>query len=123
MARCICGFDKHSNSKLILQDYHPEDLKGKGEPSFTIDRSLKNHEKHKRAVSDGYEMKSNPRSGFGNNNPFSPMAQASSSAEVASGHDQNYREWETNLRRSKSAKGSMPSKISNLRRRLHVDSN
>jgi hypothetical protein len=26
-----------------IQDYHPDDLKGKGEPSFTIDKALKDH--------------------------------------------------------------------------------
>ncbi|KAG9232642.1 hypothetical protein BJ875DRAFT_466215 [Amylocarpus encephaloides] len=40
--------------------YHPDDLKGKGEPSFSIERALKDHKKdHRRVLSDGalaYEM-------------------------------------------------------------------
>ena len=38
----------------VVQDYHPDDLKGKGEPSFTIERALKEHNSsHRRHVSDG----------------------------------------------------------------------
>jgi len=41
--------------------YHPDDLKGKGEPSYMIERELKKHNRanHKRIASDGnsvYEM-------------------------------------------------------------------
>jgi len=41
--------------------YHPDDLKGKGEPSYTVERALKKDDQpsHKRIVSDGnsvYEM-------------------------------------------------------------------
>ena len=37
------------------QDYHPDDLKGKGEPSFSVERALKGHESnsHRRQASDG----------------------------------------------------------------------
>ncbi|OAL07333.1 hypothetical protein IQ06DRAFT_264185 [Phaeosphaeriaceae sp. SRC1lsM3a] len=40
------------------QEYHPDDLKGKGEPSFTIERALKDH----KAIGDtGTEMRSRRR--------------------------------------------------------------
>ncbi|KAF1832951.1 hypothetical protein BDW02DRAFT_640435 [Decorospora gaudefroyi] len=39
-------------------EYHPDDLKGKGEPAFTIDRALKDH---KRIGDTGTEMKTRHR--------------------------------------------------------------
>lgn len=42
------------------KDYHPDDIKGKGEPNFTIDRALKEH-KHRGNAENGIEMKSRPR--------------------------------------------------------------
>jgi hypothetical protein len=36
-----------------MQEYHPDDLKGKGEPSFTIEKALKDH---KRIGDTGTEM-------------------------------------------------------------------
>jgi len=47
--------------------YLPEDLKGKGEPSYSIEKALKEHKQsHRRFVSEGgqgIEMTSRPRSG------------------------------------------------------------
>lgn len=40
------------------QQYHPDDLKGKGEPSFTIEKALK---EHKRIGDSGTEMKTRSR--------------------------------------------------------------
>lgn len=34
---------------VLFQDYHPEDYKGKGEPSFSIDRALKEHKSQQQA--------------------------------------------------------------------------
>lgn len=46
--------------------YLPEDLKGKGEPSFTLERALKDQKnnQHRRVLSDGnsaYQMQTRPR--------------------------------------------------------------
>ncbi|OAA62287.1 Pal1 cell morphology [Cordyceps fumosorosea ARSEF 2679] len=42
-------------------DYHPDDLKGKGEPSYTIERDLKKNSKDRRpGDEDAIEMESNP---------------------------------------------------------------
>ena len=49
------------------QDYHPEDMKGKGEPAYSLEKALKQHEpehgeaSHQRHVAmsdevDGHEM-------------------------------------------------------------------
>jgi hypothetical protein len=44
---------------MQTQDYHPDDLKGKGEPSYTIEKALKDH----KTIGDtGIEMKSRRRS-------------------------------------------------------------
>ncbi|KAJ9668952.1 hypothetical protein H2201_000778 [Coniosporium apollinis] len=50
-------------------DYHPDDLKGKGEPSYTIDKQLKEHKAYENTYgesgvageSSGIEMTSRPR--------------------------------------------------------------
>ncbi len=51
------------------QKYHPDDFKGKGEPSFTIEKALKDHRSnvnsHRGILSDGdsgYEMQTRSRS-------------------------------------------------------------
>ena len=41
-----------------MQEYHPDDLKGKGEPSYTIEKALKDH---KRNGDSGIEMTSRHR--------------------------------------------------------------
>lgn len=51
----------HKLILMLTQKYHPDDLKGKGEPSYTIEKALKKHNQssHKRIASDGnsvYEM-------------------------------------------------------------------
>ena len=51
-----------------VQTYLPEDLKGKGEPSFSIDRGLKEHKNRNRPALDGrrsgdIELVSRPRRG------------------------------------------------------------
>ncbi|MCJ1290025.1 hypothetical protein MMC34_001560 [Xylographa carneopallida] len=69
--------------------YLPEDLKGKGEPSYSIEKALKEHKKHRRVVSNGnseIEMTSRPQSSDGNQRPVS--------------NGQSYGEWENDMRRS-----------------------
>lgn len=51
-----------------MQQYVPEDLKGKGEPSYTIEKALKEQKQHRRMMSDGnsgIEMTSRPTSSDG----------------------------------------------------------
>ncbi|CAM1504567.1 Fc.00g021580.m01.CDS01 [Cosmosporella sp. VM-42] len=40
--------------------YHPDDLKGKGEPSYTYERDLKERKKHRHTQSNEYELQSRP---------------------------------------------------------------
>ncbi|KAI9732439.1 MAG: hypothetical protein M1834_001647 [Cirrosporium novae-zelandiae] len=59
-------------------DYHPDDIKGKGEPSYTIEKALKEHKSHRRYLSEGgatMEMtpSSRPRS-VSTNTHLSPYA-------------------------------------------------
>jgi len=44
--------------------YHPDDIKGKGEPSYSIEKAIKEHKhsNHRRELSEGIEMTSRPRS-------------------------------------------------------------
>jgi hypothetical protein len=89
--------------------YHPDDIKGKGEPSYSIEKALKDHKMtnvdgsdkgHKKSASSEIELTSRPRQSGG-------QAQTSS---VAGGADQFYRnnpmrgDGEEGVRRSASAK-------------------
>jgi len=90
-------------------DYHPDDLKGKGEPSYSIEKALKDHKRagdHRRVFSEGgIEMSSRPH--------------RSSSLHVAgSGNEPRYSQWEGDLRRSDSApKPGFVQRLGSLRRR------
>ena len=49
----------------VVQQYHPDDIKGKGEPSYSIEKALKGH---RHDMADGIEMSSGvnrPRSANG----------------------------------------------------------
>ena len=68
---------------ISFQKYLPEDLKGKGEPSYSLEKALKEHKVHRRGLSDGnsgYEMTSQPVS--------------SSNRERPSSNEQNYAQLE-----------------------------
>ena len=41
--------------------YHPDDIKGKGEPSYSIEKALKEHTLEEKPGADGIEMKSQNR--------------------------------------------------------------
>ncbi|KIL84883.1 hypothetical protein FAVG1_11753 [Fusarium avenaceum] len=55
--------------------YHPDDLKGKGEPSYTYEKDLKEHKRNRRGEPAEYELSSNMRSSqrppVGHNRSFS----------------------------------------------------
>jgi hypothetical protein len=55
--------------------YHPDDLKGKGEPSYTYEKDLKEHKRNRRGESAEYELSSNmgtrTRPAFTHNRSFS----------------------------------------------------
>lgn len=91
----------------LLKKYLPEDYKGKGEPSFSIEKALKAHDQfaHRRVLSDGdsaYEMQP-PRNKPG----FSRQRSASGThvddaahSELASGNNLKKSEFESDMRRS-----------------------
>ncbi|KAI9855685.1 MAG: hypothetical protein M1824_005918 [Vezdaea acicularis] len=76
--------------------YLPEDLKGKGEPSYSLEKALKDHKAHTRSTSDctgTYEMASNidrPRSSVDTNTGGRGSAMRS------------YADWEGDIRRTSS---------------------
>jgi hypothetical protein len=65
---CCLSLPVAQHPLTSIQKYLPDDYKGKGEPSFSIEKALKNHDRnaHRRVLSDGnsaYEMQSrNPES-------------------------------------------------------------
>ncbi|KAL9101564.1 MAG: hypothetical protein Q9163_003193 [Psora crenata] len=101
-------------------NYHPDDLKGKGEPSYSIERALKSHKSsHRRNVSDGnatggIEMMANPRSANRPGMQHRPSS-ASDVGVKAADEGQGYSNWEGGLSRSQSAAGKLRKRIGSLR--------
>lgn len=93
----------------ILKKYLPEDYKGKGEPSFSIDRAIKDHDgkSHRHSVSENtnsYEMHSRSRRATGSRQR-SVSNGGSSSLQVPrerAGNEMRYSQYENDLRRSHS---------------------
>ena len=115
-----------------MQKYLPEDIKGKGEPSYSLEKALKEHRisKHRRVMSDGneaIEMTSpiSPRFPQGSTTPYrdSPdrdRRRSSDSGAEPRSPDQNYKDWESDLHRRISGRrvsGSMRKRFGSLRGR------
>ena len=113
----------------LLQKYLPEDLKGKGEPSYSIEKALKEHKRssHRRIMSDGndtIEMTS-PRSPQTPHSPYrdslnGDRPRSSGSAASPRSTGQNYSDWENGLHRRSSGSrvgGSIRRRIGSLRGR------
>ncbi|KAL9117794.1 MAG: hypothetical protein Q9187_005664 [Circinaria calcarea] len=90
--------------------YLPEDLKGKGEPSFSIEKALKDHKHRGRSPpkdESGIELTSRPRASSGDNQP--------------TGYEQSYREWESDMRRNDTtgqrSSGGLVKRFGSLKRR------
>ncbi|MCJ1313054.1 hypothetical protein MMC25_006730 [Agyrium rufum] len=89
--------------------YHPDDLKGKGEPSYTIEKQLKEDKQHRRGLSESagaIELQSRPRSLSGN--------------AGASGQ-QSYADWQGDVQRSntterKTSGGGIGRRLSKLKK-------
>lgn len=101
--------------------YHPEDLKGKGEPSFLIERALKDQKRndHRRVMSDGdsaYEM-TTPRARPTTTRTRSGGYEAvdnEAAASTGNSNDMRYGQFESSMRRSNTTGG----KMDGLKRRL-----
>ena len=86
----------------LNQLYHPDDIKGKGEPSFTLERSLKQHRSsdHRRVLSEGgavYEMTA----------PGRPLDAESSNENVCIPPSASYRDWQEGIQRRNTTGRSM----------------
>lgn len=114
---------------MLSQKYLPEDLKGKGEPSYSIEKALKEHKRssHRRVMSDGnnaIEMTS-PRSPQTPHSPYrdslnGDRPRSSGSAASPRSTGQNYSDWENGLHRRSSGSrvgGSIRRRIGSLRGR------
>ncbi|KAM0804109.1 hypothetical protein BDR22DRAFT_921607 [Usnea florida] len=80
--------------------YLPEDLKGKGEPSYSLETALKQHKLHSRHASEG------GRNAIEMTKPATqrrPMSVEGQSRPVSDG--QKYADWEQGVRRSSSGAG------------------
>jgi Pal1 cell morphology protein len=85
-------------------NYHPDDVKGKGEPSYTLEKALKGHEK---TLGNGeYEMTARPKPAGDNLSNA-----ADNDAMWADGE-------EPSMRRRK---GSLKTKLGSIRKQLHRD--
>lgn len=101
------------------QKYLPEDLKGKGEPSYSIEKALQESKRgapeHRRVMSDGhpaYEMVPTAPNGT------RPGVEARSSSYGATQEEQRYSDWERERPRSSSGPGKeLRRRIGSLRRK------
>ena len=101
----------HHRTKLTQipnQHYRPEDLKGKGEPSYSLEKALKQHKRHaSEATNPAIEMTTPaPR-----RRPMSVEGQS----RPASADGQKYAEWEQGVRRSSSGAGRLRKRFGSLR--------
>ena len=74
------------------QNYLPDDLKGKGEPSYSLDKALKDHDRasrHLRANGQAFELAERPR--------------AVSEPQKNINDSQRYSDWEEERRRVQSS--------------------
>lgn len=90
--------------------YHPDDLKGKGEPSYSIEKALKDHdEAAKRHGSSDKELELVER------------PKPAGEPEIGAASGQNYGEWETGRRSSHAHKLSdgIKRRVGSLRKKDH----
>ncbi|CAD6576773.1 MAG: hypothetical protein ASARMPREDX12_008002 [Alectoria sarmentosa] len=89
--------------------YHPEDLKGKGEPSYSLEKALKQHKIHSRHASDGnnaIEM-TTPAT---QRRPISVEGQSRPASD-----GQRYADWEQSVGRNSSGAGKLRKRFGSLR--------
>jgi hypothetical protein len=84
-----------SRAKLTTcQKYLPEDYKGKGEPSYSVEKALKDHKSdHRRILSDGNSFEMQPQ-----NEPLSSRQRSASGSHPGKGL--NSSEFDGQVRRS-----------------------
>jgi hypothetical protein len=98
-------------------EYLPEDLKGKGEPSYSLEKALKNHKSHSRhdSVGDsGIEMTTPAQQ----RRPMSTNSEASPSG--TDGH--NHADWQGEGKRPISGTGKLSKRFNNLKVTEHQSS-
>lgn len=94
-------------------EYLPEDLKGKGEPSYSLEKALKQHKQHSRHVSEGGN---NNNGGIEMTTPATqrrPMSVEGQSRPVSA--EQTYADWEQGVRRSSSGGGRLRRRFESMR--------
>ena len=90
-----------------MQKYLPEDLKGKGEPSYSLDKALKEHKAHSRNISEGNKNINNGESGI------EMVTHAAQRRPLSDG--QSYAGWEGHVRRSSSGAGKLRKRFGSLK--------
>ncbi|KAK0515618.1 hypothetical protein JMJ35_001652 [Cladonia borealis] len=84
--------------------YLPEDLKGKGEPSYSLEKALKEHKAHTRNVSEG------------NNNGENGIEMVTPAAQRRPLSDgQSYADWQGHVRRTSSGAGKLRKRFGSLK--------
>ncbi|KAK3177190.1 hypothetical protein OEA41_008519 [Lepraria neglecta] len=89
--------------------YLPEDLKGKGEPSYSLEKALKEHKSHSRHISEGNNME----------NHIEMTTPAAQRRPLSDG--QNYTDWQSHVRRSSSGAGKLRKRFGSLKLKSHKD--
>lgn len=98
-------------------NYLPDDLKGKGEPAYSLEKALKDHKLHDARDPDSH-------SGIEMTTPAQQRRPLSSSSDArTSGADeQNYAEWESRMERSNSATRKLKKRFGSLKVKGHKSS-
>jgi len=94
--------------------YLPDDFKGKGEPSYSLEKALKEHKSHNRHNSDGsgsIEMTTPAQQ-------RRPMS-TNSEARPSSADGQPHADWEGEVKRSSSGTGRLRKKFGSLKVKEH----
>lgn len=102
-------FTRSKERKVLIvhQKYLPEDLKGKGEPSYSLEKALKEHKAHGRHVSEG-------TNGIEMTTPAEHRRPMSTESRPLS-DGQKYADWEGGVRRSSSGAGKLRKRFGNMR--------
>jgi hypothetical protein len=96
--------------------YHPEDIKGKGEPSYSIEKALKEHKiRDEKVAENGIEMKSHPRDNRGGHSR-EPSGSGAGGAIATTGWDDGEAQVNRSSSISKRLSGGLKKRFGSIKR-------
>ena len=101
--------------------YLPEDLKGKGEPSYSLEKALKEHKAHGTKMSEGNPQNIEMTTPAQQRRPVSTESSPMAAGGNAAG-EQNYADWEGDLKRSGSGAETLRKRFGSMKIKGHKSS-